>query len=94
MSVITRQEASEHCRCYACGSTEPMGCGELCADCSWEDHLVGMAHTGGSPADDPTHVKTPTCCRERRDARQAEWKRLSAELVPDGTYGGARKVEP
>lgn len=52
--------ATADCRCYGCASDRPMACGSLCADCSWEDHCAGMAHTG-SPYDEP-HEATPTCC--------------------------------
>jgi hypothetical protein len=59
------------CRCYGCGSDEPMACGALCADCSWEEHLAAMAHTG-QPSDEP-HEDTPRCCAHSRRAEAAYW---------------------
>lgn len=78
--------APEH-RCYGCGSDDPMACGTLCADCSWEEHLASIAHTG--PAAEPDRP-VPECCERTR----AERSKLFAELVPDGTYGNAREVKP
>ena len=55
------------CRCYGCGNDEPMGCGRPCPDCSWEDHLSGVAHTGDRAETWETHEATPVCCRESRE---------------------------
>lgn len=52
-------------RCWGCGSTSVPRCGSLCADCSWEEHLAGIAHTGEF---DYAHENTPPCCRVTFDA--------------------------
>lgn len=58
----------EH-RCYGCGADDPMGCGNLCADCSWDDHLEGMAHTDSS-FDGEVDKATPNCCRASRETER------------------------
>lgn len=58
---------SEH-RCWGCGSTDLMaGCGSLCVDCSWEEHLAGIAHTGDF---DEPREGTPECCLASRAAER------------------------
>ena len=69
IEMLERREATEVCRCRGCGGDEPMACGSLCADCSWEDHLAGMAHTGDSSEE--SHVSTPACCRASRAEERA-----------------------
>ena len=59
-------DSCSRCRCYGCGSHDPMACGRLCADCSWEDHLAGMAHTGASWYDGKVDARTPECCLASR----------------------------
>lgn len=66
------------CICYGCGSDEPMACGVLCADCSWEDHLASAAHIGspfGGVRD--SHSATPGCCmaiRNEADQKYRLWR--------------------
>lgn len=63
------------CRCYGCGADDPMACGRLCADCSWEDHLAGMAHTGspfGTVQD--SHSATPGCCLANRNEADQKYR--------------------
>lgn len=66
-------------RCHGCGVDEeivgsdvrPIKCGEICVECSWEDHLAGMAHTG-DPFADPLDT-VPECCRKSYAARKASY---------------------
>lgn len=59
-------EPTPICVCWVCGDPQPMGCGNICADCSWEAHLESMAHTGHP--DHATHPSTPTCCIAAKEA--------------------------
>jgi hypothetical protein len=58
------------CKCYACGNDEPMGCGRLCVDCSWEDHL---SHLAGTEEDYETpRNETPMCCLIEVESRRGQ----------------------
>lgn len=58
------------CRCWSCGADDPMGCGALCADCSWDDHCGGMAYNGNTAENWEVKPDTPTCCREAHASTQ------------------------
>lgn len=62
-------------RCYGCGSDDPMVCGTLCADCSWDEHCYSIA--GIDPQFDPPDPRTPECCRRSRLASE---RRFADEL--------------
>jgi hypothetical protein len=68
--ALPRLSATSACRCWGCGADDPMTCGSLCADCSWESHLAGMAHTGDF---DEPREDTPTCCLRTRETERARW---------------------
>ena len=54
------EPATAACRCYACGTDDPMGCGQLCPDCSFEEATAGWTYQG--PPFEPPREDTPACC--------------------------------
>lgn len=74
---------TEVCRCRACGGEDPMGCGNICADCAWEDHCDGY-FSCATVDHAPTHEATPTCCRTSAEAHEISvevWKNNNPTLI-------------